>query len=102
MPHIRGWRVGVGCIVQAIYSEVTRLDHTARHKAANSGTPILVVGPNNRPPKTVGHLDDGGIRNVDPFVLQKDLEVSGLTSPIGIVQQVAVRKGAAGLSPIGL
>jgi hypothetical protein len=66
------------------------LNHPRRHEAPNSGATILVVWPNNCPPKTVGHLDDGTVRNVGPPALKKDLEMSIPASPIGIPQQVAV------------
>jgi len=77
------------------------LNHSTRHKTANGGTSVLIVGPNNAPPEAVGHFHDGNVWNVDPLVIKKDLKMSVLASPIRVPQSVAVGKRTADLSSFG-
>ena len=77
------------------------LNHTTRHETANSGMAVLIVGPDNRSPEAVGSLHDRNIRNVNPLVSKKDLEMPVLASPICVPQSISVGKSAAGLPSFG-
>ena len=78
------------------------LNHTTRHETANSGTTVIIVGPNNRSPEAVGYLHDRNVRDINPLVRKKDLEMPVPASPICVPQSISVGKSAAGLSSFGL